>query len=68
MRNTIVELRLSSTERREINRTISKMAVANHGIDRDELLREFDPNASGEFFASHARGLEALRQDGMVAS
>ncbi len=32
----------------------------------DRLHRQFDPQASGEYVASHVRRLEAMRQEGMV--
>jgi type IV secretory pathway VirD2 relaxase len=67
VRNTIVELRPLSAGPREIDRTIAKIADANRGIYSDQLHREFDPKASGEFIAAHLRRLETMRQDGLVS-
>ena len=66
VRNTVVELRSRSAEPRGIDQTIAKIAGAHHGIYSDRLHREFDPQASGEYIASHVRRLEAMRRDGMV--
>ncbi|WP_043161517.1 relaxase/mobilization nuclease and DUF3363 domain-containing protein [Bradyrhizobium sp. Ai1a-2] len=65
VRNTIVELRSRPAEPREIDCTIAKIAAAP-GIYSDRLHRQFDPQASGEYVASHVRRLEALRREGMV--
>lgn len=67
VRNTIVELRPRSAEPREIDRTIARIADANRGIYSDQLHREFDRKASGEFIAAHVRRLETMRQDGLVS-
>ncbi|WP_024512898.1 relaxase/mobilization nuclease RlxS [Bradyrhizobium sp. ARR65] len=66
VRDTVVELRTRRAEPREIDRTIAKIAASRHGIYSDTLHREFDPQASGEYIASHVRRLEALRRQGMV--
>ncbi|WFU14366.1 relaxase/mobilization nuclease RlxS [Bradyrhizobium sp. CB3481] len=66
VRNTIVELKARSTEPRDIDRTIAKIA-AHHGRYSDRLHRQFDPHASGEYIATHVRRLEAMRQEGMVS-
>ncbi|MHC2293410.1 hypothetical protein ACVIJW_009280 [Bradyrhizobium barranii subsp. barranii] len=67
VRNAIVELRPRSAEPREIDRTIARIADANRGIYSDQLHREFDRKASGEFIAAHVRRLETMRQDGLVS-
>jgi type IV secretory pathway VirD2 relaxase len=64
-RNTIVELRSRAAEPREVDRTIAKVA-AGHGVYDDQLHRQFDPQASGEYRGSHVRRLEAMRRDGLV--
>lgn len=66
MRNTIVELRTRPAEPREIDRTIARIAAGQQGVYNDRLHRQFDPQASAEYVASHARRLEALRREGLV--
>jgi type IV secretory pathway VirD2 relaxase len=67
VRNTIVELSSRAAEPRQIDRTIAKIAAANDGRYSDHLHRQFDPQASSEYVASHVRRLEAMRQEGMVS-
>jgi type IV secretory pathway VirD2 relaxase len=62
VRNTIVELSSRRAEPRAIDRTIAKIAAAQG----EQLHREFDPQASREYVASHVRRLEAMRREGMV--
>jgi type IV secretory pathway VirD2 relaxase len=66
VRNTIVELSSRRAESREIDRTIAKIAAAQQGAYSEQLHREFDPQASREYVASHVRRLEAMRREGMV--
>ena len=66
VRNTIVELSSRRAEPREIDRTIAKIAAAENGIYSDQLHREFDPQASGEYVAAHVCRLEAMRREGTV--
>jgi Protein of unknown function (DUF3363) len=66
MRNTIVELSSWRAEPREIDRTIAKIAAAQQGVYSERLHREFDPQASREYVASHVRRLEAMRREGML--
>jgi hypothetical protein len=65
-RNTIVELRSRTGGPREIDRTIARIAAARHGIYSDRLQRDFDPQASEEYVASHVRRLEAMRREDMA--
>ncbi|MCK1641240.1 relaxase/mobilization nuclease and DUF3363 domain-containing protein [Bradyrhizobium sp. 157] len=65
VRNTVLELRSRTAGPGEIDRTVAKIA-ARHGIYSDRLHREFDPQASEEYVASHVRRLEAMRQEGMA--
>jgi uncharacterized protein DUF3363 len=67
VRNTILELRSRTAEPREVDRTIATIAASHRGRYSDHLHREFDPQASGEYVASHVRRLEAMRQDGAVS-
>lgn len=67
VRNTIIELSSRAAEPRQIDRTIAKIAAANDGRYSDHLHRQFDPQASSEYVASHVRRLEAMRQEGMVS-
>ncbi|WP_316167611.1 MULTISPECIES: relaxase/mobilization nuclease RlxS [unclassified Bradyrhizobium] len=66
VRNAIVELRSRPAEPREIDRTIARIAASQDGLYSDRLHREFDPQTSREYIASHVRRLEALRRQGMV--
>ncbi|MHC2535250.1 relaxase/mobilization nuclease RlxS [Bradyrhizobium diazoefficiens] len=66
IRNTIVELRTRPAEPRDIDRTIARIAAGQQGIYSDGLHHRFDPQASGEYVASHVRRLEALRREGLV--
>ncbi|WP_407175373.1 relaxase/mobilization nuclease RlxS [Bradyrhizobium sp. STM 3562] len=66
IRNTIVELKSRPAEARGIDHTIAKVAASQHGVYSDRLHRQFDPQASGEYIASHVRRLEAMRREGMV--
>src|SRR5581483_1557176 len=66
VRGSIVELRSRTTEPREIDLTIAKIAESQRGIYSDRLHQQFDPQASGAFVASHVRRLEALQREGMV--
>ncbi|OCK59870.1 relaxase/mobilization nuclease RlxS [Bradyrhizobium sp. LMTR 3] len=66
VRNAIVELKSRTAEPREIDRTIAKIAAANHGTYSDRLHRQFDPQASNEYVGSHVRRLEAVRRQGIV--
>lgn len=66
VRNTIVELSSRRAEPRDIDRTIAKIAAAQQGVYSEPLHRQFDPQASREYVASHVRRLEAMRREGMV--
>ncbi|OKO87668.1 conjugal transfer protein TraI [Bradyrhizobium sp. NAS80.1] len=66
VRNTIIELSSRAAEPRQIDRTIAKIAATYDGRYSDHLHRQFDPQASNEYVASHVRRLEAMRQEGMV--
>ncbi len=66
VRNTIVELRSRAAESRQIDRAIATIAAAHGGRYSDRLHRQFDPQASGEYVASHVRRLEAMRREGTV--
>ena len=66
VRNTIVELSSRRAEPREIDRTIAKIAARQRGAYSEGLHREFDPQASREYVASHSRRLEAMRREGVV--
>jgi len=66
VRGAIVELRSRAAEPREIDRTIAKIAAGNHGVYSDRLHHQFDPQASGEYVASHVRRLEAMRREGLA--
>ncbi|UQD76174.1 relaxase/mobilization nuclease and DUF3363 domain-containing protein [Bradyrhizobium japonicum] len=67
VRNTILELKSRVAEPRAIDRTIAEIAARHGGVYSDQLHREFDPQASGEFVESHVRRLEAMRREGMVS-
>ena len=58
---------LAPRSRAQIDRTIAEIAAANDGRYSDHLHREFDPQASSEYVASHVRRLEAMRREGMVS-
>ncbi|WP_027554900.1 relaxase/mobilization nuclease RlxS [Bradyrhizobium sp. Cp5.3] len=66
VRNSLLELRPRSAEPREIDRTIARVAAARQGVYSERLHRDYDPQVSGEYVASHVRRLEAMRQGGMV--
>nr|WP_256469291.1 DUF3363 domain-containing protein [Bradyrhizobium sp. 141] len=67
VRNTVIELSSPAAEPRQIDRTIAKVAAANDGRYSDQLHRQFDPQASSEYVASHVRRLETMRQQAMVS-
>jgi type IV secretory pathway VirD2 relaxase len=66
VRGAIVELGSRAAEPREIDRTIAKIAAGHHGVYSDRLHHQFDPQASGEYVASHLRRLEAMRREGLA--
>ncbi|MCA6121233.1 relaxase/mobilization nuclease and DUF3363 domain-containing protein [Bradyrhizobium sp. WSM 1704] len=66
MRNSIVELRSRPAEPRDVDRTIAGIAAGQQGVYSDHLHHRFDPQASVEYVASHARRLEALRGERLV--
>jgi hypothetical protein len=66
VRGAIVELTSRAAEPREIDLTIAKIAASHHGVYSDRLHHQFDPQASGEYVASHVRRLEAMRREGLA--
>lgn len=66
IRNAIVEVRTRPAEPRDIDRTIDRIAAGQKGVYSDRLHHHCDPQASGEYVASHVRRLEALRREGLV--
>ncbi|MVT64476.1 DUF3363 domain-containing protein [Bradyrhizobium pachyrhizi] len=66
-RDTILELRPRSAQRRPVDRTIAEVAAVNDGFYSERLHRELTPQASAEYIGTHVRRLEAMRRQGTVS-
>jgi type IV secretory pathway VirD2 relaxase len=60
----IVEIKAHDVAPRAIDQTIAEVAGRNDRIYSAPAHRKFDPAASEEYIAAHARRLEAMRRDG----